>query len=841
MKKIVVLLTVVMGMTFIPGSVRLFAQAPETIGSAEIFLRLKKLNVLGSVLYIAAHPDDENPRLIAYMAKDRLYRTGYLSMTRGDGGQNLIGDEQGVELGLIRTQEMLAARRVDGAEQFFTRAFDFGFSKSTEETLRFWDKDKILSDVVWVIRKFQPDILITRFPPDSRAGHGHHSASSVLAHEAFIAAADPTRFPEQFKYGVKLWQAKRILWNTFNFGGNFNTTSEDQVKIDVGGYNAILGKSYGELAAESRTNHKSQGAALTPARGQSLEYFSIVAGDSAHDDPMDGVMQTWNRVEGGKKIAGMIDQVIQSYSLTNPERSVPGLVHVYQEIMKLKDGYWRTQKLKEVQQLVEACSGLWLEASAHSGYAVQGDPFSLSFVLNNRLNVKATIQEVSVVGFDTLYKEELGADKNYSFSANIPVSDHQPVTQPYWLVEEMSPGSFNVKDQSLIGDAQSKPAFETSFRMTVEGQEFSFTRPVRYKFTHAVKGELYEPVTVLPRITGQFDPELVLFMDGEQKEFEVQTRNHAGHDDHLNDHLQVSVTPVDGVSVKRLFGPDAAPGYSARPNGEKGTIYPTLSALGEGSYRYSNLVLNQGGMTDTARQLKTISYDHIPRIDYFRPSREKFVLADIRTAGKRIGYIEGAGDKVPQALQQMGYEVVLLKEKDIVAGNLRQFDAILTGVRAYDVFDWLFGKYDVLMDFVKGGGNLVVQYNRNNIGNTKVKIGPYPFAVSNTRVTDEEAKVNFTDPANPVLNFPNKITDLDFAGWIQERGVYFAGNIDPAYETMLSMKDPGEQDQKGSLVIAHYGQGTFVYTGLVFFRELPAGVPGAYRLLANIIALNHKK
>src|SRR3984885_3750071 len=236
MRKIVVLLSVVL----VSGGLRLAAQAPETIGSGEIFLRLKKLNVLGSVLYIAAHPDDENPRLIAYMAKDRLYRTGYLSMTRGDGGQNLIGDEQGVELGLIRTQEMMAARRVDGAEQFFSRAFDFGFSKSTDEALRTWNKEKILSDVVWVIRKFQPDIIITRFPEDGRAGHGHHSASAVLAHEAFTAAADPSRFPEQFKYGVQPWQAKRILWNTFNFG-SFNTTSDDQLKIDVGGYNPIIG------------------------------------------------------------------------------------------------------------------------------------------------------------------------------------------------------------------------------------------------------------------------------------------------------------------------------------------------------------------------------------------------------------------------------------------------------------------------------------------------------------------------------------------------------------------------------------------------------------------------
>ncbi|MHA4810710.1 PIG-L family deacetylase [Flavitalea flava] len=803
----------------------LLAQAPETVGSAEIFLRLKKLNVLGSVLYIAAHPDDENSRLIAYMAKERLYRTGYLSMTRGDGGQNLIGDEQGVELGLIRTQEMLAARRIDGAEQFFSRAFDFGFSKSTEEALKTWNKEKILSDVVWVIRKFQPDVIFTRFPEDGRAGHGHHSASAVLAHEAFSAAADPARFPEQLKNGVKPWQARRILWNTFNFGST-NTTSEDQMKIDVGVYNPILGKSYGEIAAESRTEHKSQGAALTPARGQSLEYFTLVAGDPAHQDPMEGVGISWSRVEGGEKIEGMINQLVQNFSLPEPEKSVPGLVNLYKELGALKDGYWKTQKTKEVRRLIEACSGLWLEATVRNPYTVQGDSLSINFVLNNRLHSMASVMEITVNGFDTLYKQDLSDNRNYSFSRNIFVGTQKPVTQPYWLAEEMSPGSYNVKDPQLIGDAQSKPAFDAQFRLVIEGQDFVFTRPVQYKFTDPVKGELYQPLTVLPPITGQFEPSLVLFTDGEEKSFEVQTKVQTIRPVQP----KIRLTNTDGISLKQTTDfHNTHFTYVARPVKKGADI---LNA---------NLLFEQNGKTDTARQLKTVNYDHIPRIDYFRPSVQKFVIADVKIAGKRIGYIEGAGDKVPEALLQMGYEVVFLKEKDITSGNLKQYDALLTGIRAYDVHNWLIGKYEVLMDYVKEGGNLVVQYNRNNMGNAKIKIGPYPFAISYTRVTDENAKVNFLQPDHAVMNFPNKITDNDFAGWVQERGIYFADQTDPAYEKVFSMKDPGEQDQSGSLIIAAYGKGKFVYTGLVFFRELPAGVPGAYRLLANIIALNRKK
>jgi LmbE family N-acetylglucosaminyl deacetylase len=803
------------------GVTGVLAQRPATITSAEMFLRLNKLNVLGTVLYIAAHPDDENSRLIAYMAKDRLYRTGYLSMTRGDGGQNLIGDEQGVELGLIRTQEMLAARRVDGAEQFFSRAFDFGFSKSTDEALKTWDEQKVLSDAVWVIRKFQPDVIFTRFPPDSRAGHGHHSASAVLAHAAFLAAADPTRFPEQFQYGVKPWKAKRILWNTFNFGGT-NTTSEDQLKIDVGVYNPILGKSYGEIAAESRTNHKSQGAALTPARGVSMEYFNLVDGEPAHMDPMDNVETSWSRVDGGEPIGAMVDKLIRDFNLRHPELSVPGLVDVYKAILQLKDGYWKTQKLKEVQQLIADCSGLWLEALTQQPYAVKGGSIQVTVVLNNRLNAPISVKEVSFAGFDSVWKQELKGDKNYFFSQTVAVAPDKPVTQPYWLAAEMSPGSFNVKDQRLIGDPQGPPAYSVDFRLDVGGQEIVFTRPLQYKYTDPVKGEVYEPVTVIPPVTAQFDPALVLFTDGEQKGFRVEAE-----DDTARGGLPaMGLTPTPGLTVGTPVVSGAGASWTAKPAGAAGK---TLTA---------ELLLNN---KDTALQLRTIAYDHIPRIDFFRPTIEKFVLADVRTAGHRIGYIEGAGDKVPAALEEMGYEVVLLKEKDLTPSFLKSFDAIIAGVRAYDVHPYLKTRHAILMDYVKDGGNLIVQYNRDNLGQATQNIGPYPLAVSNIRVTDENAQVRFLQPAHPVLNYPNKVGDQDFEGWIQERGIYFAGQTDPAYESVLSMNDPGEQEQKGSLVIARYGKGIFVYTGLVFFRELPAGVPGAYRLMANIIALNQKR
>jgi LmbE family N-acetylglucosaminyl deacetylase len=827
-----------------------FAQQPITLNSAEIFLRLKKLNTLGSVLYVAAHPDDENSRLIPYLAEERLFRTGYLSMTRGDGGQNLIGDEQGVELGLIRTQEMLAARRIDGAEQFFTRAFDFGFTKSTEEALKTWGEEKSLSDIVWIIRKFQPDVIITRFPEDARAGHGHHSASSVLAHQAFSAAADPNRFPEQFRYGVIPWQAKRLLWNTFNFG-NVNTTSENQLKMDVGAYNPILAKSYGEIAADSRSQHKTQGGALQRTRGQTFEYFTLVAGDPPAGDLMSGVTTSWARVDGGQQIEPLVDQLVASYSLSNPEKSVPALVNLYKQLTGLKDGYWKSQKLKEVQQLIEACGGLWLEATVHSPYAAQGDTLNVSMVVNNRGGMSADLKGMELVSstvvrsrnmysvlphdkilwpsaqLDTAISVPLEKNKNVSINYSFKIADKEPITQPYYLEEEMAPGSYNVKDQLLIGNPQSTPAYEVNFQLSIQGQVFRFTRPVQYIYTDPVQGELNEPLTILPDMTAQMNPQLIVFSAAEEKSFEATFKNQSKR--HMVPDCSLSNTEKLQVRKGNLWH-NGSLGFTAKP-----------ITSGPDDF-FSNLQIQQDGKPENAKELISISYSHIPRIDYFRNAGAKFVIADLKISGKRIGYIEGAGDKLPEALVQMGYEVVLLKEKDITPANCKSFDAILTGVRAYNVHPWLSEKYEILMDYIKQGGNLVVQYNTGNqAGNMRASISPFPLSISRNRVTDENAKVNFLVPDHQVLNYPNKISEKDFEGWIQERGIYFADPIDPNFQTVLSMNDPGEHEQKGSLIIANFGEGKFVYTGLVFFRELPAGVPGSYRLLANIIALNHKK
>lgn len=819
------------------------AQPPVSLNSSEILLRLKKLNVLGSVLYIAAHPDDENTRLLAYLANEKLYRTGYLSLTRGDGGQNLIGDEQGAELGLIRTQELLSARRIDGAEQFFTRAYDFGFSKSTEEALEKWNKELILSDVVWVIRKFQPDVIITRFPEDSRAGHGHHSASAVLAHEAFIAAADPKKFPEQLKKGVQPWQAKRILWNTFNFGGN-NTQSNDQFKMDVGGYNTLLGKGYGEIAAESRSQHKSQGFGVAAQRGSAWEYFATVAGDAPKEDLMDGVETTWKRA-GSEQVLnhlplpGLVDSMITQFSYEHPEKSVAALVKLYKALMSSVDlsAYWKSKKLLEVADLIKACSGLYFEATTGVPYVAAGDSLRININVINRGGLP--VSGMVVRPFDYQLPVPLSANQLVSYTQTIFVPVNMAVSQPYWLEKGLNEGHFIVDDQSLIGLPESPAAYEMTVSVDIDNQVFHFSTPVRYKYTDPVRGEVYQPLPVVPVLSLSESPQFVFTRLNKQPASAIKLNvtslatslqkakaQYYQYEYKGTELVKNSVLTDSALSLQK----SDAISYALKTN-------DILKKTGDKELRFFADIRAPYKERYQSYTIRKIEYNHIPAITYFFLNKVKVIEDEIITAGKKVGYITGAGDRVPDALQELGYEVTFLTHKDILAGNLNDFDAIVMGVRAYNVNEWLNNVHEELMNYVKRGGNLVVQYNtRSYAGPLNAKIGPYPFEISRARVTDETAAVHFLQPADPVLNWPNKITSKDFDGWIQERGIYFAEEPDKAYKSILGMKDPGEEEQQGSLIVGRYGEGRFIYTGLVFFRQLPAGIGGAYRLFANLVS-----
>lgn len=773
----------------------------QQLNAAEIALGIEKLNVKGSVLYIAAHPDDENTRLLAYLAKEAKVRAGYLSLTRGDGGQNLIGNEQAELLGLIRTQELLAARKVDGAEQFFTRANDFGFSKTADESFKIWGKEQILADVVWVIRKFRPDVIITRFPEDSRAGHGHHAGSGILAREAFAAAADPKRFPEQLAY-VKVWQAKRVLWNTFNFGGT-NTTAPDQLKIDVGLYNPLVGKSYGEIAAISRTNHKSQGFGSTLQRGEAFEFFSHVAGEPAKNSIFDGINTSINN----QNIQSILTEIQQNFDVKQPELALPAL-------LKLKKATQNADFNHQLlDELILACAGVWIEANTPENVYAIGDvvPVRLQAIARTKLPVSISTSAKTII-----------LESNKLSSSDIRLSAEN-TTQPYWLQENHPIGQYLISKQELVGNPENLSQLAVKLKLIIDNQPIELSTPVVFKSTDPIVGERYQPLVIAPAVTATLSEKAYIFNGNSPKTISVTLKSFKNN---AIGFLRPNLPKGWKSSTDKID-------FNLPNKGDEQIVSFTVTPGTETSGNLTLQVTVDGRIDD--KGLKTISYPHIPNITIFPQATARLEKIALKVAGKNIAYIDGAGDLVPEALKEMGYAVTKLNPSQILIADLSKYDAIVTGVRLYNINADVKLIQPKLLKYVEDGGTLLIQYNVNN-GLKTTNIGPYPFKLANKRVTEEDAKVNFLVPNHPALNYPNKITAKDFEGWVQERGLYFATDIDPKYSTILSMNDTGEAASDGSLLIADYGKGKFVYTSLVFFRELPAGVPGAYRLFANLLA-----
>lgn len=792
------------------------AQNPQW-NAAEIKLNLEKLNVLGSVLYFAAHPDDENTRLIAWLAQEKKYKTGYLSLTRGDGGQNLIGTEQGIELGLIRTQELLAARRIDKGEQFFSSAYDFGFSKTPEETFAFWDKQRVLREAVWLIRKFRPDVIITRFPPDARGGHGHHQASAILAHEAFKAAADPHKFPEQLEH-VQPWQAKRLLWNTFNFGGQDNT-AEDQLKVDIGAYNALLGASYGEIAAHSRSSHKSQGFGSAAQRGSSTEYFEYVDGVPASTSLLEGVDTSWKRVKNSAKVQSRILKIIQNYQVDRPEASVSDLIQLHQELDQIDDAYWRGEKKKEVEKLILACSGIWFESIARNADYAVGDRIHI----DNAIITRATGVDVELLKLN-------GKAVNKKLAGNLLFKDSifvnaDNLTQPYWLIEAHAKGKFNVSDFSLTGypDNPNKP--KVHFELAVNGMPIAFDQDIEYKYTDPVRGELYHPIAIMPQITAKSESPLALIRNGEAINIRVSFQKHG----------QI---PNQAAKLRVL----APKGWEIVPTELDLQFDAHTTVLSkeihirplDADISSIDTLRFQQEQKEPLREVKAIDYSHIPEIVYFPETAIKISNIQLLNEVKHVAYVHGAGDLIPESLNAIGIHVDVLSSEQLLKTDLAAYDAVILGVRSFNVNKNIAQVQTKLLDYVQGGGTVLTQYNVSN-GLVSKNFGPYAFSLGRNRVTDELAPVHY-DEKDPVFNYPNKITAADFENWVQERGLYFAENIDKRYRTPIAMHDPGEGLHKGSLLVTSYGKGKFVYTSLSFFRQLPAGVPGAYRLFVNLLS-----
>ena len=808
------------------------AQQPKKPNSSDIFESIKKLNFLGSVLYIAAHPDDENTRLISYMSNNVKARTAYLSLTRGDGGQNLIGPELRELLGVIRTQELLAARRIDGGEQRFTRANDFGYSKHPDETLAIWNKKEVLSDVVLAIRQFKPDVIINRFDHRSPGStHGHHTSSAMLSYEAFDLANDKNAFPEQVKqYGT--WQPKREFFNTswWFYGSQENFDKADKanvLSVDTGVFFPSSGLSNPEIASLSRSSPKSQGFGSTGSRGAQIEYIELIKGDLPVDKSniFDGIDTSWNRVKGGKEIGNILKEVETNYDFKNPSASIPQLLEVYKLIQNLEDQHWRAIKLEDIKNVIAACSGLYLEAVAETNQATANSSINLKIESINRSDYQITLNSYAINTLDVVKNIELKNNISYDFKDVLKIDSKQQPTTPYWLTKKGSLGMYTVDDKNLIGQPETPRNQLVTFNLTFGKTSISYSKPIVYKTNDDVKGEVYKPFEIIPEASAKVAEDVIIFENDKQKDIVVIVK--AGRDN-LEGFVQIAHPKDWNVYPEKQK-------VSITHKGEDQTLIFTVIPPKNQSEGLITPMVTVGNEVYT-KKLVEINYDHIPFQTVLLPSESKVVRLDIKKRGENIGYIEGAGDVVPESLKQIGYNVVVIKPEEINAETLNRFDAIVVGIRAYNVVEALKYKQQLLFNFVEQGGNLIVQYNTSR--ETIVdELAPYKLELSRDRVTDENAEVRFLNPNHPLLNYPNKITEKDFEGWTQERGLYFPDQWSSEFTPLLSMNDKGETPKDGSLLVAKHGKGYYIYTGLSFFREFPEGVSGAYRLFANMLSI----
>lgn len=810
------------------------AQQVRPAKSSEIYRELKTLKNLPKVLYLAAHPDDENTGLLSWLVNDRNVETGYLSLTRGDGGQNLLGTEQGAALGLIRTHELLEARKLDGAQQFFTRAIDFGFSKNTTDTFKQWDENSIIADVVWVIRKFRPDVIICRFPPTAAAGHGQHGASAVVAEKAFKLAGDKTAFPNQLKY-VNAWQPKRVLWNTFRFG-SVNTTAENQLKITVGQYDAQLGMGYGELAGLSRSLHKSQGAGTQSVAGIKTEYFSHVDGEPAKTSLFDGISKTWTK-EGSPDIDQALDKIISTFNFNHPDLSLPALLVLRKKIMALKDSDLKKDKIKSLDHIILSCAGFMGEVVTNQAEAVAGDQYNFRLNMISRAESPVVLEHIKWLTQSEKFNRKLAKDSLITIQQDIQIPADAALTEPYWLAKPpVNAATFSVPNDTLVGLPETDSPLNVLLTLKIGSENFQVMLPLSFKKLDPVRGDVVEPLRIVPALEVKFTQPLYLVKENEDLRVSLNFK--------VN-----SDKPLSNGRVNLMYNGERLGGGDLQSvNGKYFTVDYIIPKTKLASIQANRLKLDANfvadGITYDKKQV-LIQYPHLPSLQYFAPASVTVMKGDIRANVKKVGYIEGAGDFIPEFLRIAGIQVDVLKDEDFYgnvneSGNgtqnkLSQYDAIVLGVRANNTEKKLGRWMPFLWSYVKGGGNLVMQYNTNQ-DTTVDQLGIYNLRIANKRVTEENAEVTFLNPNHKLLNFPNKITQNDFNGWVQERGAYFPDQWDATYEPLFEMHDTGEEPLKGSTLYAKYGKGNFIYTPLAFFRQLPAGNAGAARLFLNFLS-----
>jgi len=808
------------------------AQAPKKLSSSEIFQHIKALNFLGNVLYIAAHPDDENTSLITYFSKDINANTTYLSLTRGDGGQNLIGAELGAKLGLIRTQELLNARKIDGGHQWFTRAIDFGFSKTPEETLQVWDKDQILSDVVWAIRKHRPDVIINRFDHRTSGNtHGHHTSSALLSMEAFDLAADKQEFPSQLQH-VKPWQPKRSFFNTswWFYGSEEAFKKADKtnfIELDINTYYPLQGLSNNEISALSRSQHQSQGFGNIGSRGEKAEYIEFIKGEPMQDkNPFSGIDTSWKRNPEGEAIGLILGKVEKEFDFKNPWKSVPQLLEAKTLIEAIEDNFWRDQKRKEIKTIIEACLGLFVEARTEHAYTNPGENTEVTFEFINRSPELVELKSVTYNNQTINVRPRiLNTNIDHNVSRQLTINSEENFTSPYWLKNTPKVGLYTVEDQNLIGLPETPKPVNFTFQFEINGTPFQVEKPLVYKYQDPVKGEVYQDFEILPKASLNLDKSTYIFKNSNPKTIEVSLRAYA---ETLKGRLKLDVPKAWKIEPKH---------YDV-----------TLKKIGEQKTFTFEIQPNSFGEVDVSPQFKvkdevlshkisTLAYDHIGTHTFVSTSKAKLVNLNLNLSPKKIAYVVGAGSSIPSHLEDIGYEVAMVQPKEISKELLSTFEVVIMGIRAYNIHDELKFKQDILFQFVEDGGTLIVQYNKNR-GLKTQHLAPYPMQVSRDRVTEEDAEVSFINPKHPLLNSPNKIEQKDFEGWVQERGLYFPNQWSPELTPVLAMADQNESPKLSSILHANYGKGNYIYTGLSFFRELPAGVAGAFKLLVNLISID---
>ena len=791
-------------------------------GAVRTQLALERLNFLGSVLMIGAHPDDENTGLLAYLARGRKARAAYLSVTRGEGGQNLIGPEQGDLLGLIRTQELLAARRIDGAEQFFTRAIDFGFSKTAEETLAKWDRQTVLADIVWTIRRFRPDVIVIQHTGTPADGHGNHQATGILGREAFTAAADKSRFPDQLRW-VEPWQAKRLV-------GRGGGSSPQSIAIDTGDFDPLLGFSYSEIAGMSRSMHKTQGMGAPEQRGASRSYLAHVAGEPATSDIFDGIDTTWNRFPGGAEVGKILNEAVRTFVPEQPEKTVQLLVKARPLIAAIKDPC-AALKLAELDETIALCAGLWLDASSDRHEVVPGDSLQVNLEVINRSRVSLALKSIRLEGMaeateDSPAPVSLAYNEPLRRSLKVAVPADQPYSQPFWLQKPQRGETYIIEDQTMVGLPEPPPILRARFRIQAGSEEIDLVRPVIRRYVDRVEGETSRPLVVAPPVAVSIPVPVLVFPDGKAKTVEV-----VAHADVAGASGELRLEAPAGWRVQPASSPFQMADLDDQTILSFTVTPPPGFALGQ------LRAIARVNEREISSDMRVIAYAGLPIQTVFQPSSARLVRADIKTLARKIGYVMGAGDEVPRALEQLGCEVTMLGAEDLASGNLGRFDAIVAGVRAYNVRADVRANQKRLLDYVAQGGALVVQYNVVDRRSPALRgIGPYPLEVGSGRVSVEEAPVTSVNPQHFVLATPNKIGAEDFAGWVQERGLYFASQWDSKYDALFECHDPGEAPLRGGTLFARYGKGAYIFTAYSWFRQLPAGVPGAFRIFANFLS-----